>query len=136
MSSYNDVPNRHEAVLIIVNALMHGKTIEDIVTAFCCAKLSAKAEDDLSNALVNLANEICSSKQVEIVTTSSHCDVFEKTPFVDSLKLFITAVENSCTSITEIFALLHPGVVDDNNSIVAIKSLPTCCSGDRILVVS
>ena len=136
MSSYVDIPLGHEAVLIIVNALNHGKTIEDIVTAFCCAKLSEKAENELSEALMNLADEICSSKQVEIVTASSQCNVFEKRPLLDSLKLFITAVENSCTSITEIFALLHPSVLDDDNSSNAIKSLPTCCSGDRILMVS
>ena len=136
MSSYSDIPNRHEAVLIIVNALNHGKTIEDIVMAFGCAKLSEKAEIELSKALVNLADEICSSKQVEIVTASSQCDVFEKRPLLDSLKLFFTVVEKSCTSITEIFALLHPGVLDDNSSSNAIKSLPACCSGDRIVVVS
>ena len=137
MSSYNDIPVGHEAVWMIVNALNHGKSIEDIVTAFCFTKLSEQTEKELSNALVDLTDEICSLKGVEVVTASSRCEVLDKTPFVDSLRLFITAVDKSCITITEVVALLHPGVItDDNNSINAIKSLPTCYSGDKILMVS
>ena len=120
---------------MIVNALKHGKTIEDITAAYCFSEMSEKGQDAWSNALMRLADEICTLKQVDFVTPSSHCDVFARPFLMDSLKLFCRAVENTCIKITEVIGILHPDVFVENGELNKMKSFPTCCSAERDISV-
>ena len=61
----------HQAILTIVNALKHGRSIREIILACSFSELSQSHIKEWSKALVSLANEICSMKHVSIVTTGS-----------------------------------------------------------------
>ena len=135
LSLSNENVGKHKAILTIVHALKHGKSINDIITECSFGELSDSRQSEWSKALVNLSNEICILKQIEMVTASSDCDNLETTSIADCLKLFLTMVENTSTTVDEVFTLLHPDTLTDVTSFDTVRSLPTCCDGERNLLV-
>ena len=97
--------------------------------------MSDSHQNEWSKALIDLSDEICILKEIELVTAINDCNVSEPTSVTDSLKLFLTVVENTSTTIGEVFTLLHPGTLKDASSFDTIRSLPTCCDGERSLLV-
>ena len=97
--------------------------------------MSDSHQNEWSKALIDLSDEICILKQIEMVTAINDCNVSEPTSVIDSLKLFLTVVESTSTTIGEVFTLLHPATLRDASSFDTIRSLPTCCEGERSLLV-
>ena len=131
----NEYLGGHNAILSVVSALKHGRSILDIILACSFTELSETHQNEWSKALIDLSDEICILKEIELVTAISDCNVSEPRSVKDSLKLFLTVVESTSTTVGEVFTLLHPGTLTDASSFDSIKSLPTCCDGERSLLV-
>ena len=133
-----DIQEKHNAILMIVHAIKHGKTTSDIVTEFAFKELSEYSQLQWSNALIGLANEVCTYKNIEITTSDDNCkDLNEESSLLmHGLKLLFSAVENSSISVTEICGLLHPNTLSMDALADSVEPLPTCCIGDRNTTVS
>ena len=125
----------HKAILTIVNALKHGRSIRDIILACSFNELSESHKKEWSKALISLANEICLMKKIETVTAGSYCDDFESISVTDSLRLFLTIAETTSTTVIEVFTLLHPEAVLEDISIDFERCIPMCCDVERIGLV-
>ena len=132
----NELQSEHKAILVIVNALNHGKSIDDIFLGICLSEFTERSSIVLSKALMNLADEICLLKQIETVTANFQCESFQETSLQESIKLFIAAVESSHITVGEVFSLLHPEMMTDILETSSLKTLPICCTGERNILVS
>ena len=136
LSLNNQQLGGHQAILTIVNALKHGRSIREIILACSFSELSQSHIKEWSKALVSLANEICSMKHVSIVTTGSQYEDLEQMSVTESLKLFLTVAETTHTTVQEVFTILHPDVFLEEISINFARVLPTCCDVERSFMVS
>jgi len=132
----NELRSEHKAILIIVNALNHGKSIDDILLGVCLSEFAERSSIVLSKAFMNLAEEICLLKQIETVTATFQCESFQEISLQESIKLFISAVEASYITVGEVFSLLHPEMIADILETSSLKTLPICCTGQRNILVN
>ena len=132
----NELKSEHKAILMIVNALNHGKSIDEVLLGICLKHITERNIEALSKAFQNLADEICFVKNVESITTGYDSDEFNENFLQKRIKLFVSAAETTHISVGEMFALLHPIDMPEIEEAKSMNALPICCSDQRTITVS
>ena len=81
-SIFNELKSEHKAILMIVNALNNGKSIDEILLGICLKQLPERNIEALSKALQSLADEICFVKNVESITTGYDSEEFDEKEYM------------------------------------------------------